>query len=83
MNNILAFLKGKKTYIAVAAGILTLLAAKLGYISSDTAQTLFVFEGFSGLAALRAAVANEVNNAFYQLEVVPDAPATPTTPPTV
>jgi putative alpha-1,2-mannosidase len=82
MNNILAFLKGKKTYITVAAGILTLIALKLGYVSADTAQTLFVFEGFSGLAALRAAVANEVNSALDQLEVVPNAP-TPVTPPTV
>ena len=80
MNNILAFLQGKKTYIMVAAGLLTLIAMKLGYITSNTADTLFLFEGFGSIAALRAAVTNEVNNAFDQLEPVPNEPTTPTQP---
>jgi hypothetical protein len=70
MKNILAFLQGKKTYIMVTLGILTVLAFVLHYITAGEEQTLLVLEGFGTAAALRSAINNLLNPLF-------DVPPTP------
>lgn len=53
MQNIIAFINGKKTYL-VAFGIFCLGGAKaLGYIDEDAYQTLLGLLGATGLATLR------------------------------
>lgn len=58
MANLTSFLKGKKTYILVSVGILTLLAAKLGYVTQNVEATLLVLEGFGTAGAVRMAISS-------------------------
>lgn len=48
---------GKKTYISVGGGILSLVALHFGYIDADTFLKLAGMFGFASLAAIRAGVA--------------------------
>ena len=50
------FLTGKKTYFAVLAGALTILARMLGYIDETTFELLLSLFGLGSVAALRSAV---------------------------
>lgn len=50
------FLKGKKTYLLGAGGLITVGAYLLGFLDLDTANVLLGLFGFGGLISLRAAV---------------------------
>ena len=49
-------LKGYRTYILGALALVTIGANFLGYLDTETANTLLAVLGFSGLISLRAAV---------------------------
>lgn len=50
------FLKGKKTYIAAAVGVILTGLHGMGYITVDTFEVLATIAGFLGLTFLRQAV---------------------------
>lgn len=58
VNNFVAFLKGKKTYILVILGVGTVLAQHYGYLSSSNEQQALWVLGFGSIAAVRSALAN-------------------------
>jgi hypothetical protein len=57
MKNVIAFLKGKKTYILSGLGALVVFAYFLGFIDYQVLDLLLGLLGFGSLAALRAGVA--------------------------
>ena len=60
VNKIVAFLKGKKTYILVILGVGTVLAKHYGYLSASYEQQALWVLGFGSIAAVRSALANLV-----------------------
>ena len=58
MSRLLVFIVGRRTYLCVVGGLITLGLYTLEYISENQANLLYGVLGFSGLAALRAAVEN-------------------------
>ncbi len=60
LNNLVAFLQGKKTYILVVLGLLTVLAEHFNKISTSTEQQALWVLGFGTVAAVRSALANLV-----------------------
>ena len=52
MNN----LQGRKTYIAATLGGVSTIAYLLGYITPEQLNVLIGLLGFSGMAAIRAAI---------------------------
>lgn len=57
MTNIIAWLKGKKTYAVAVLLFLVVGAQGMGYISAEQAMVLKGLLAAGGLAALRASVA--------------------------
>ena len=64
MTKLLAALDGKKTYIMIALGVLTVAAQLLHYITLNVMLTLLPLEGFGSIAALRSAISNIANQAL-------------------
>lgn len=57
MQALLDLLKGKKTYLTMAAAAGVFLAAQLNYIDVESANTALTLLGFGGIVTLRAAIA--------------------------
>lgn len=53
LSDLINFLEGKKTYIAGALGLISVLLYIFGYIDEKGLEALLAFFGFSGLMALR------------------------------
>ena len=64
MIKILSALDGKKTYIMVTLGVLTVVAQLMHYITLNVMLTLLPLEGFTTVAALRSAISNLANTAL-------------------
>ncbi len=58
VNKLVAFLQGKKTYILVVLGLLTVLAEHYNKISAPTEQQILWVLGFGTVASVRSALAN-------------------------
>lgn len=61
MENIVEFLRGKKTYIVSLAIAVIAFSFSIGWIDSETAMTLYGLLGAGGFAALRDGVRTESN----------------------
>ena len=59
MNKILAFLKGKKTFIVVALGAIVIVLGKTGVLDEQVVTDILVLLGLGGLATLRLALLNK------------------------
>lgn len=55
-SSTVAFLRGKKTYIAIGAGLLIVAAHFLGYIDDSAEQALLALSGLGSVAGLRDAI---------------------------
>jgi hypothetical protein len=85
-NHPLAFLRGYKTYIMAACGLLTIGTYAIHKIDAQTATMLLGMFGFGGIAALRSAVSKSVDSVLTNLPDPsalqnPSEPTTPTFPP--
>lgn len=56
MEKFISFLRGKKTFLFSACGIVIVGAYGMGYIPEALANQLMFLIGFSGMASLRAAL---------------------------
>jgi hypothetical protein len=79
MSKLLAALDGKKTYIMIGLGVLTVAAQLLHYITLNVMLTLLPLEGFGSVAALRSAITNLENQALSNT-TIDTAPSSTTNP---
>lgn len=78
MNAALTFLRGKKTYILVACGLVVGALDVTGTIDDATANTALTFLGLGTVATLRAGITNALAQAKAQgAAAAPPAPAKP------
>ena len=75
MNQILTFLRGKKTYILVACGLAVSAFDMTGMITDNTANTALAALGFGSLATLRAGIVNALAQAKLADAPAASAPA--------
>lgn len=68
VHRLLAFIIGYRTYICVLGGLATLGLHTMGYLSEGQATLLYGAFGFSGVAALRAAVENVKKDMITAIE---------------